>query len=362
LKSPAIGLVALGVLAGSAAAAVAPVSEPPALGREPAQALALYSEPELVALPNGRRIALYCEGAGSPLVVFEAGAGNEAAIWSKVQPAVSRSTRTCSYDRAGYGFSDLDRGPRDAEHVSAELYETLKAAGEAGPYLLVGHSLGGFFMRMFATRYRDEVVGMVLVDPMIDGGHAPLEALAPTYARYVANVEARYERCLRPTALGEMKPGSAIYLACGSPPVGPQTDPKRAEAGLLEQAGMKPSSDQVVKAEVPFGDLPLIVLSRDPLLDGAQAWPPAERDAYRRAWTEGHRAIAALSAEGVEREVKGADHGIHQTRPEAVIEAVEAVLSRARERMKAKPDVEPAQPEPGPLPDPVADAPQAAAD
>ena len=172
---------------------------------------------------------------------------------------------------------------------------------------------------------------MVLVDPMIDGGHPPLMAVAPSYARYVVAVEAAYERCLRPTARGEMRPGNPIYAACGSPPLNtPQTDPKHAEAGLLEQAGMQPSSDQVVAAEVPFGELPLIVLSRDPLLDGGQAWPAAEREAYRRLWTEGHRAIAALSTEGDEREVKGAGHGVHQDRPEAVIAAVEEVLARAR--------------------------------
>jgi pimeloyl-ACP methyl ester carboxylesterase len=336
LKRSAIRLV---MLCGLAAAAMAVAAQ---------AATDLYAAPLLVPLHDGRRIAFYCEGEGSPTVVFEAGAGNSAAIWSKVQPAVARTTRTCAYDRAGYGASDLDRSPRDAEHVEADLYEALQAAGEKGPYLLVGHSLGGFFMRLFATRHREEVAGMVLVDPMINGGHAPLMALAPSYARYVTAIEAAYERCLRPTAEGLMKPGNPIYAACGSPPLGtPQTDPKHAMAGLLEQAGMAPSAAEVERAQVPFGALPLIVLSRDPLMDGGQAWPPAERDAYRHAWTEGHRAIAALSTEGVEREVRGADHGVHQTRPEAVIEAIEEVLARAR--TVARPEPLPEAPAPAPI-------------
>ncbi len=276
----------------------------------------LYSEPEKVPLHDGRRLALYCEGAGSPTVIFEAGSGNSAAIWSRVQPVIARSARTCAYDRAGRGASDLGPGPRDAEHVIADLYEALKTAGVEGPYVLVGHSLGGFFMRLFATLHREEVVGMVLVDPMINGGHAPLMALAPTYARYVVATEAGYERRLRPIAEGHVPATPA--------------EQKQAISDLLEQAGMGPSSDQVVKAQVPFGDLPLIVLSRDPLLDGGQAWPVPERDAYRRAWSEGHQAIAALSIQGIEREVTGADHGIHQTRPEAVITAIEQVLEKAR--------------------------------
>lgn len=334
LKVKLLRVAALCGLAFATAARAAPDIDLPPAPR-------LYSEPELVPLPDGRRLALYCEGEGSPAVIFEAGAGNSAAIWSKVQPAIARTTRTCSYDRAGYGASDLDRGPRDAEHVTADLEEALKAAGIGGPYVLVGHSLGGFFMRLFATRRREETVGLVLVDPMIDGGHPPLMAAAPSYARYLVAVEAAYERCLRPTARGEMHPGNPIYVACGSPPMNtPQTDPKHAQAGLLEQAGMQPSSDQVVRAEVPFGDLPLIVLSRDPLLDGAQAWPPVERHAYRRLWTEGHKAIAALSTQGQEREIKGADHGVHQSRPKAVIEAIEQVLARAREAALAQPVLE----------------------
>lgn len=319
--------IRVAVLCGLACAAVARAA--PGLDLPPTPAL--YSEPELVPLPDGRRLALYCEGEGAPTVLFEAGAGNSAVIWSKVQPAISKSVRTCSYDRAGYGSSDLDRGPRDAEHVAADLYAALKTAGVEEPYLLVGHSLGGFFMRLFATRHREAVVGMVLVDPMINGGHASLMALAPSYARYVTAVEAAYQRCLRPTAEGRMKPGDPIYAACGSPPMNtPQTDPKHAMAGLLEQAGMGPSSEQVEAAQTSFGDLPLIVLSRDPLLDGAAAWPQPERDAYRTAWTEGHRAIAALSTQGEEREIKGADHGIHQTRPEAVIGAIGQLLAKAQ--------------------------------
>jgi pimeloyl-ACP methyl ester carboxylesterase len=332
------------LLIGSAAMAHAAESPPPpapaTAPAAPVQIPAPYNAPEYAALEGGRRLAYYCTGRsadGGPTILLEAGAGNDAAIWSKVQPALSASARVCSYDRAGYGRSDLDPGPRDAEHVLSDLRAALKAADIAPPYLLVGHSLGSYFMRQFATFYPDEVVGMVLVDPMIDGGHPPLMAIAPTYARFVVTVEASYERCLRPTARGEMRPGTAVYLSCGSPPMGtPQTDPKHAAAGLLEQAGMQPSADQVVAAERGFGPLPLVVLSRDPRLDGAQGWPPAEREAYRRMWTDGHRAIAALSTEGEEREVKGAGHGIHQDRPEAVIAAVEEVLARARAAMAAR--------------------------
>src|SRR5919107_4053130 len=106
-----------------------------------------------------------CAGQGSPTVILEAANGGMSAHWARVQQQVAQTTRVCAYDRAGLGWSEPGPEPRDAKQVSSELHTLLaNAAGTEGPYVLVGHSYGGLYARMYAARYSEEVAGMVLVD------------------------------------------------------------------------------------------------------------------------------------------------------------------------------------------------------
>lgn len=111
------------------------------------------------------RLHINCQGAGTPAVVFDAALGASSVSWTLVQPAVAAVTRACSYDRAGMGWSDAGPLPRTAGRIAGELHALLQAAGVSPPYVLVGHSFGGFVMRIFATRYPDEAAGLVLIDP-----------------------------------------------------------------------------------------------------------------------------------------------------------------------------------------------------
>ncbi|WP_257461542.1 alpha/beta hydrolase [Archangium lipolyticum] len=113
---------------------------------------------------GGYRLHLNCTGEGSPTVVLEAGANAMSSGWAWVQPEVAKSTRVCSYDRAGTAWSELAPGPRDAAHVAEQLHTLLANAGERGPFVLVGHSMGGLFVRVYADRHPGEVAGMVLLD------------------------------------------------------------------------------------------------------------------------------------------------------------------------------------------------------
>jgi pimeloyl-ACP methyl ester carboxylesterase len=117
---------------------------------------------------DGRSIRMLVAGRGDATVVFENGAGAALEMWGKVQPGVSRFARTVSYDRAGVGLSDTGPGPRDGRHIAAELRRALLSAGIAPPYILVGASFGGPYVRVFAGMYSDDVAGMVLVDPTTD--------------------------------------------------------------------------------------------------------------------------------------------------------------------------------------------------
>jgi pimeloyl-ACP methyl ester carboxylesterase len=114
---------------------------------------------------DGHRLHLNCTGEGSPTVVLEAGGGYTSVEWSAwIQPKLSDHTRVCAYDRAGMGWSKPSPKPMDATQISGELHVLLQEARVGGPYVLVGHSLGGLYSRVYAERYPEEVAGMVLVD------------------------------------------------------------------------------------------------------------------------------------------------------------------------------------------------------
>jgi pimeloyl-ACP methyl ester carboxylesterase len=113
---------------------------------------------------GGYRLHLDCTGKGSPTVVLAAGAGDFSVDWALVQPSVSKITRVCSYDRAGEAWSDAGPIPRTMRQEAFELNLAMKNLGEKGPYLLVGHSIAGLTMRIFAQMFPAQTAGMVLVD------------------------------------------------------------------------------------------------------------------------------------------------------------------------------------------------------
>ena len=113
---------------------------------------------------NKRRMHIHVIGEGAPTVVFESGMGASCLSWTQIQPEVARFTRAVSYDRAGHGWSDPAREPRTAQQLAQELHTLLGAAGVPGPYVLVGHSFGGYVNMAFAQLYRENVAGIVLVD------------------------------------------------------------------------------------------------------------------------------------------------------------------------------------------------------
>ena len=122
---------------------------------------------------EGRARRMLIAGSGASTVVFENGGGAPLEMWGKVQPRVNRFARTVTYDRAGVGLSDAGPLPRDGRRIAEELHRALQAAGLTPPYVLVGASLGGLYVRIFAGMYPQEVGAMVLVDPTHEAGVVP---------------------------------------------------------------------------------------------------------------------------------------------------------------------------------------------
>lgn len=127
---------------------------------------------------GGHRLHIDCAGTGRPTVVLESGLGGMSVLWDRISDEVSRTSRVCSYDRAGQGWSDDVDTPRDGVAIADDLHTLLERAGETGPYVLVGHSAGGPYSMIYADRYPDEVAGMVLLDSMSPDAFTDLPGFA----------------------------------------------------------------------------------------------------------------------------------------------------------------------------------------
>src|SRR4051794_2740141 len=130
----------------------------PELGRE-------YARPHDTIDVGGRHLNLFCMGSGPRTVLFDAGGSDWSDVWALVQPTVAKSARACVYDRAGLGHSDPAPLPRTPVEIAQDLHALVVAAKLQTPLVVVGHSLGGFNVKLYAALYPDEVAGLVLVDP-----------------------------------------------------------------------------------------------------------------------------------------------------------------------------------------------------
>ena len=166
----------------------------PSSGDLPTTSLEPYGRPQQLVDIGGRRLNLYCLGQGSPTVILEGGLEASTIAWRKVHAELAKSTRVCAYDRAGYGFSDPGPLPRDTRSLAEDLAALMKAARLQPPYVLVGASLGGGIVRLYADTHWAVVGGMVLVDP-----HTEHEEHASKPPRRVSSRELRGEtiRCAR---------------------------------------------------------------------------------------------------------------------------------------------------------------------
>jgi pimeloyl-ACP methyl ester carboxylesterase len=239
---------------------------------------------------GGRSLYLDCRGTGAPTVVLEAGSGSDSGTWAAVQGELATTTRTCAYDRAGRGRSDAAGPPHTIADAAADLRALLAAAGETGPFVVVGHSLGGAYSRVFAATYRDETVGLVLVD-----------AFNPDLQ------EARIHPLLGPLR-GE-------YDAT--------LNGLRASVAAVDSLVWTASEIQLRSSSVDGIPVEVLVTPRyEPRLD------EATNAAIADAW---HAAFESLSpGHVVQTTAWGAGHNIHLDRPDLVIESVRRLVALAR--------------------------------
>lgn len=275
----------------------------------------------MIDIGGGRRLNLQCQGAGSPVVILESGLGVPSSGWAGVVDGVKPLTRVCTYDRAGYGYSDAGPIPRTTDAIVRDLEKLLVAANEKGPYILVGHSFGGFTIRVFAARHRSDVVGLIFVD----SSHPEQAQRMPAAVRR-KQVMLNWASQAIPwlCRIGVVR---AAYTWTGSPPenVYLESQPKYMSAVMSELNSFEVSSAQTRAAGGSFGDLPIIVLTAGK----AGASDPALYALWRNQLQP---ELVHLSTKGKQAIVEGATHMIPAEKPQAVAAAVHEMLDRLKNR------------------------------
>jgi pimeloyl-ACP methyl ester carboxylesterase len=290
----------------------------------------LRSHPAPGRLVNigGRRLHLWCTGEGSPTVVLEAGGGDSSLVWSRVQPVTAMTNRVCSYDRAGLGWSDLGPNPRTAEQIVAELHTLLHTAQVPGPYVLVAHSIGGLYVRLYASHYSNEVAGLVLVDTTHEDVQVRLPiAAGPVGARrFVVYLHSFL------TVIGYAR--VVGYRFAGGPRLSPEA--RELARGIRVRTawpfadGAETLAQEQSAAEVRqtrwLWDRPLVVIERG-RWNGLRGLPPPEQDRIKTAWRDMQADLVRLSVQGVLIVADASDHYVHVEQPAIVIEAIKRVIA-----------------------------------
>jgi pimeloyl-ACP methyl ester carboxylesterase len=292
-------------------------ADPPALN----PALDVYLTPQtLVTLPDGRHAHLFCLGHSAPTAILESGWRTPSLSWWRLEPQMAEITRVCAFDRAGYGFSDAGPLPRDSASGVADLHAALKAAKIDGPYILVGHSLGGFDARLFAYTYPNETAGLLLLDPPTENiyrrDRAPDEDLDEirrciSISRAAPPIPDAKDGCVSRDL------GSRWSKAMRARQIALDSRSAWFETLLSEDLSMVGrSADEIAAARRSLDERPVIVLQAD-------ADPKDERSVELESQARDSRC-------GRHQIVEGSKHYIYLDKPEVVLSAFREIVEAAR--------------------------------
>ena len=278
---------------------------------------------------QGRRMHLYCIGAGEPTIVLESGLGASSDVlsWMTLQTKLARYSRVCSYDRAGIGWSESADTPCDADHIAADLHALLAKAGVRPPFVLVGLSRGGLYIRDYAAHYRGEVAGLVLVDSSTPYQEQRLHPNTGSREWAIAVLDAQY-------LLGLAR----LHGWCGHASPGP--DRRYAEA-LAEDdciaywAGVReylasPETDAEVALAPPPGALPVLIISREPSRVPARPSASPEEVAREQAWNSMQEGLKDLSPHSQRIIARGSGHGVADERENLLSREVARIIEQIR--------------------------------
>ena len=314
-----------------------------------ARLAAKYPAPGKLVDVGGYRLHINCQGQGNPTVVMESGNGNFSLNWGHVPQEVAKFTRVCTYDRAGLGWSDRNSQPRTAHNIVEGLHTLLERSGVEPPYALVGHSLGGMLVRLYAHEHPDQVVGMVLVD----SSHEEQLMRNP---EALVRLQRRADRLM-----GGILRLMQMIVATGLLALAPKLSPRQmlsmvAEedreafqgvvsantkclAAMREEIAVAADHFAAVRAAqiTTLGDIPLIVLShgKEQQMPGLPAEAIRE---FEQTFQQMHIELTAQSSNGKRIVAEKSGHYIQLDQPELVIDAIREVVEAARQRSSSQSD------------------------
>jgi len=295
---------------------------------------------ELISVGT-RKLHIHCTGTGSPTVVVENGGAAFSFDWILVQPEVGRFTQICTYDRAGYAWSDPRPEFDTFDQARHDLHLLLKNAGIGGPYVLAGHSLGGMLVRFYQTKYPADVVGMVLVDSSHEDS---LQYVGPKVVRISELTANQFEilideaKANRPKNPEPDLVPTAIFPPYDKLPLQYQTLhlwalkkvlPLVKTWGLNMQFDFSRPQEMRVATPHPLGNIPLAVLTATNF-DVVQAHGMTVEQA-RQDHLRLQRELAKLSTNSGQIMVSSSGHAIYFDKPEVVVRAIAAVISSAKD-------------------------------
>jgi pimeloyl-ACP methyl ester carboxylesterase len=287
---------------------------------------------------GGYELHIYCMGTGAPTVILEAGMGSNSLDWSLVQPEIAKFTRVCSYDRAGTGWSDASPLARTSKNITDELHTLLKNGDVPGPYILVGHSFGGLDIRLYASKYPNEVVGMVLVEsshedqmekmpPRPESNFQKL-LVNPNIAPFLASIgvfrilnhlpQSRTAIQMYPPDIQQMYVAEASTV-------------KNIRSQTQENANFKISLKQVKEDGGLLGDTPLIVIT-----GGENGTPqqtgqsPEFLNEQAAIWNQLQKDLVTKSTNGKQIFAEHSGHGVPRLQPEIIVQAVQELVTQIR--------------------------------
>lgn len=293
---------------------------------------------------GSRRLHIHCTGTGSPTVIVENGGAAFSFDWALVQPEVQRFTRICTYDRAGYAWSDPGPEFDTFDQASRDLHQLLANRGVDGPYVLVGHSLGGMLVRYYQAKYPRDVVGVVLVDSSHEESFEPVGPKIVRIPELSRNqyqdllVEAKAHRPKNP----EPDPvPTTIFPPYDKLPAQFQTLhlwalkkilPLVKTWGLNLQFDLSRLHQMRIQTPHPLGNLPLVVLTASRF--DAVAPPGLTADEARQDHLRLQNDLAQLSTNARHIMVSSSGHAIYLDQPQVVIRSIAAVVDSAKQHSR----------------------------
>lgn len=279
---------------------------------------------------DGYKMHLYCTGEGSPTIILDAGLGNDSLIWANVQPTLSKTTRVCSYDRAGFGWSDLQPRPRDAHRITDQLHALLTQAGIKGPMVLMGHSIAGLYIRDYVARYPQNLSGLIFVD-----GSTPLqEDRFPGRTKFVlfkAKLELLQTKWLYvlgiPRITGDCNIGEGFEISAAKMLSEDQCRATLYTALEREDEDFHQSGEETFHTG-PFGDLPILIFSQDNHPSGSEP-----RSTVDEIWDQMQEELKSLSTRSRRIIAKGSGHYIQVERSDLLNTEVTNFIRQLRDEV-----------------------------